>query len=102
MTSHWLSIGQPAGYPLQEHLLVVSCQRVPVPTGLDDPTVIFVGGADADEVRTPGEAASPSEYLAAMYPVQDRDEMERIIGTIDYRPSPRSHPAAARRSHPLP
>lgn len=79
-------IGQPEGYPLQEHIIVIFCDLVEVPTGLDEPTIIFTGGADADEVAKSGDAAPPSEYLAAMYPIHGHDELERILGTIDFRP----------------
>ena len=79
--------GQPDGYPLQEHLLVITCDRVDAPTGVEKPMIIFTGGADADEVKRTGDVAPPSEYLAAMYPVADREAMERVLGTIDFAPS---------------
>lgn len=77
-------LGQPKGYPLQEHLLVIFCDKVEVPTGVEKPLVIFTGGADADEVKRTGDIAPPSEYLAAMYPVSNREEMERVLGSIDF------------------
>lgn len=77
-------LGQPEGHPLQEHLLVLVCDKVAVPAGVERPLVIFTGGADADEVPCTGDPAPPSEYLAAMYPVEDREAMERIVGTIDF------------------
>lgn len=80
-------VGQADSYPLQDHLLVVSCETVKAPTGIEDATLLFLCGADADEVARPGDPAPPSEYLAAMYPVQDREGLERVIGTIDYTPS---------------
>ena len=79
-------LGQPDGYPLQEHLMVIFCDRVDVPTGVARPMIIFTAGADADEVKRTGDVAPPSEYLAATYPVADRAAMERVVGTIDFHP----------------
>jgi hypothetical protein len=80
-------VGQPEGFPLQDHLLVVSCDSVHVPKGITEPTLLFVGGADSDEVGNPGDPASPSDYLAVMYPVTERSELEKTIGSIDFRPA---------------
>ena len=78
-------IGQPEEFPLQEHILVVSCDAVSLPAGLTESTLLILAGSDADEVENPGDVARPTEYLAAMYPVGDREILEPVVGTIDYR-----------------
>ncbi len=88
-------LGQPEGYPLQDHVLVVMCNRIVLPTGVEEPTLLFFGGSDANEVLRPGDAAPPSEFLAAMYPVHDRDELERLVGTIDYKSETEDHATPA-------
>jgi hypothetical protein len=77
-------LGQPPGFPLQDHLLVVICERVQTPSGVDRPTVIFMGGSDSDEVERSGDPARPSEYLSAMYPVDDPARAKALVGTIDF------------------
>ena len=85
-TSSVFFFGQPPSYPLQDHVLAIFCNEVTPPSGLVGSTLLFFCGADADEVAQPGDAAPPSEYLVAMYPVTDRGELERLVGTIDYNP----------------
>ena len=102
-------IGQPEEFPLQEHILVVSCDAVSLPVGLTESTLLILAGSDADEVENLGDVARPSEYLAAMYPVGDREILEPVVGTIDYRAdmidyasNSAQEPTAARRQGPTP
>lgn len=84
-------LGQPVGLPFQNHLLVITCDSHRGFTGTDKPMLILRGGADSDEVKVPGGAPEPSEFLAAMYPISDRTELEAAVGTIDFRPVPTDH-----------
>lgn len=81
-------LGPPAGLPLQNHLLVITCDSFPAFTGTGKPMLILRGGADSDEVKVPGDEPEPTEFLAAMYPVEDRAELEAVVGTIDFNPAP--------------
>ena len=61
-------LGQPAGFPYRDHLLMLSVAPVPAATGADVPTMIFFGGFDPHE-RTPQRASPKSSgFLAFLYP----------------------------------
>jgi len=57
-------LGQPADFPHQEHLLLISYGIEPAPTGADVPTMLFWGGHDAQDDGTP----TTTKMLAFMYP----------------------------------
>jgi hypothetical protein len=79
-------LGQPSKLPFQEHVLVITCNEAPAFKRIEGPAIVLRGGADSDEVGEPGAKAPPTEFLAAMYPVEKRAELEAIIGTIDFQP----------------
>lgn len=62
---HFLFLGQPKGYPLQEHLLMISAEEIPHAEGADSPGAVFLGGWDDHEDKRP---ASP-RMLVFMYPM---------------------------------
>ena len=59
-----LFVGQPRGFPLREHLLVLKTHVIPHAEGADSPTAIFLGGWDPHE----GSAPATQRMLAFMYP----------------------------------
>ena len=79
-------LGQPEDFPLTDHVLALFCNHVPLPSGADGPSMIFLGGADSDEVPEPGMTAAPSDCLAWFYPIPNREELETLLGSLDYVP----------------
>ena len=61
----FILLGQPPGYPLQDHLLMISAEEIPHASGADSPTAIFLGGWDEHEEKKP---ATP-RMLVFMYPI---------------------------------
>ncbi len=57
-------LGQPRGFPLREHILVLTTSVIPQATGADSPTAVFLGGWDAHE----GAAPATTKMLAFLYP----------------------------------
>lgn len=59
-------VGQPLGYPLQDHVLVVNVGAVKTAAGVDRPTLIFFGGWDQhDRTKDPRHGEG---YLTFMCP----------------------------------
>ncbi len=63
----FLLLGQPEGFPLRDHVLMLSVEEVVHADGADIPTMIFLGGYDQHE----GAAPATQRMLAFMYPVGD-------------------------------
>jgi hypothetical protein len=61
-------VGQPRGFPLREHVLVLTVAPVPVPQGADHPTMVFFGGFDQHELTPAHPTADIRGCLAFMYP----------------------------------
>jgi hypothetical protein len=66
-TQTWF-IGQQSKSPLQDHILMLRCVETTVPTGVDKPTVILIGGWDPHEVPVRGQVVQQTGCLAFMYP----------------------------------
>jgi hypothetical protein len=63
-TQSGLVIGQPEGFPLRGHLLVLTTNIIPQAAGADSPTAVFLGGCDFHE----GTPPASQRMLAFMYP----------------------------------
>lgn len=75
----------PLDCPLREHLLLISCHRVPKPRGANRSGVVFMGGFDEHE-STSRVAPVPvhlHRFLAAMFPTSSSEDVRAAIGTID-------------------
>lgn len=83
-------LGQPPGFPLTQHVLLVTCKTTDMLPNIKEPTMIFIGGYDALETR-PGvkKRMRTSECLVWMYPTSSSDELATRIGTVDFQPPPR-------------
>ncbi len=66
--SYTALLGQPAGLPLRDHVLLFTAKPQPFPSGADVPTMIFLGGQDDHDVTDGGELPYPRRFLAFMYP----------------------------------
>lgn len=73
----FLFLGQPPGYPLQEHLLFISFAEIANAKGADKPTTIFFGGWDAHE----GKAPETQRMLTFMYPYEGPDRASKARGS---------------------
>jgi hypothetical protein len=77
-------LGQPRGFPLQDHLLVVNVGAAKPASGVDRPTMIFFGGWDEHErSRSPVEGGG---YLTFVYPAGNVDDLLAAGRTIDWQP----------------
>jgi hypothetical protein len=74
-------LGQPRGFPLREHVLMISAEETPYATGAGSPTAIFVGGWDVHEGTRPNTA----KMLAFMYPFLGQDPaMSDTVGKLGH------------------
>lgn len=78
--------GPPTGFPIQDHVLVVSAGVTVHPKNVDSTTMVFVGGLDLHEVAAPGIPAAPSGSLVFLYPSKAKASVIKQIGSIDLRP----------------
>jgi hypothetical protein len=62
----FLLLGQPNGYPQQDHVLLLSVSEIAAANGADKSTAIFFGGWDPHEGKPPPSA----KMLAFMYPYE--------------------------------
>ncbi len=64
-------LGQPQGYPLRDHLLMITGGEVQLPTGADRTGMVFVGGWNTHE--DVGDSSTPrKDALVFMYPAGGR------------------------------
>ena len=79
-----LFLGQPVGWPLRDHVLMIECYRTELPHGLgDDPMFVFMGGWDSHEVADAGMTIEQTGCLACLYPAASPEELSRKIDSID-------------------
>lgn len=74
-------LGQPEGFAMQDHVLMLTCRPVPMAEGAKSPTAIIIGGWD------PHEGAGPVEnkgLLVGMYPCGDYEALAATIGSLDF------------------
>ncbi|MGH7429655.1 MAG: hypothetical protein ACREJ4_15050 [Candidatus Methylomirabilaceae bacterium] len=70
-----LFLGQPTGWPLRDHVLMIECCRTELPKGLgDDPMFVFMGGWDPHEVPDVGVTVEQTGCLACLYPAASPEE----------------------------
>jgi hypothetical protein len=80
-------LGQPPGWPIQTHVMMLKCHPAPALETITQPTMIFMGGYDPHEVRAAGEKAQHTGVLVAMYPPPEASDLEALrarIGTVDF------------------
>ncbi len=77
-------LGQPKGWPLRDHLLMVECYRSALTKGQgDDPMFVFLGGWDPHEVPDASVEVQQSGCLTCLYPAASAAELAKKIGSID-------------------
>lgn len=75
-------VGQPQGYPLQDHVLVINVGAIPKPANVDRMTMVFLGGWDDHSVSK--DPMQGTGYLTFMYPAGDIAELKKAGRTIDW------------------
>jgi hypothetical protein len=78
--------GQPEGFPLQDHVIMLSVGPVAVPTNVSEATIILMAGYDPHEVENSGDPVTQSGCLCAMYPLHHAEELLERLGTVDFSP----------------
>lgn len=76
-------VGQPRGFRLREHVLLLTCEVIHPLTTLDGTTMVLIGGFDPHEVSHPGELAHVSGCLAWIYPAKETAELYGLMGSVD-------------------
>lgn len=79
-------LGQPDGFPLRDHLLVLRCGAIPLLGGVDDPLMLLLGGWDLHEALEGGQSVQNTGFLAWLYPAKNYDHLKDTIGSLDYDP----------------
>ncbi len=69
-------VAPPEAHP--SHMLMINAGAAPTPNGVDEPSLIFIGGWDAGVVET----RVPSDLLVCSYPLSNPDEWAKRIGTV--------------------
>jgi hypothetical protein len=60
----FIFLGQPRGFPLQDHVLMISATEIPHADGANTPTAIFMGGWDVHD----GAGPATPKMLVFLYP----------------------------------
>jgi hypothetical protein len=71
-------LGQPANYPLNDHLLIVSAHHGLDLSDITEPTMLFMSG----EARTK-PASEKAELIAFMYPIENYSTLIHQLGSVD-------------------
>lgn len=82
-------LGAPEGYPLQEHVLMVTVAPTVELASFDEPSIVFLGGYDHHEVAETGMSAHQTSCLLALYPIGAHAELASRVQSIDFIPPAR-------------
>jgi hypothetical protein len=63
----YILLGQPKTHPLQDHLLMISAEEIPLADGADTSTAVFLGGWDQHE----GAPPQTPRFMSFLYPIFD-------------------------------
>ena len=77
LASRVFFLGQPKGYPLRDHLLMISGGEIEPPTGADRPGMVFIGGWNTHE-EVGGSSNPRKDALVFMYPAGGRAAAEKV------------------------
>jgi hypothetical protein len=73
-------IGPPESNPLNDYVLGLTCQEIPLMDHKNDATMLFIGGFINPQITS---LYQKQTFLCASYPVLDYKELEDRIGSID-------------------
>lgn len=79
-------LGQPAGFPLRDHILMVSCGVTQSVDNIEEPTMILVAGWDPHEIKSPNEEIRQTGCLVSIYPATNYETLKARIGSVDLGP----------------
>ncbi len=82
-TTDWMLLGARLRHGQPSHVLVLKAMASGVPEGVDDPTVVFIGGWDMHEVASPTERVEHSGALLCSYPAAAERLIEEGAVSID-------------------
>ncbi|MFQ5992980.1 MAG: hypothetical protein ACE5NA_11140 [Nitrospiraceae bacterium] len=75
--------GQPPGWPLRDHVLMLSCHATTSLKNIERPTMILMGGWDPAEVSEVGQEVKQTGCLLWLYPIEEAEMLAQQIGSID-------------------
>lgn len=82
-------LGQPTGFPLQDHLLMLSVSAAPVLPERSSPGLIFLGGYDPHEQLSGAPPVQHTGCLIAFYPATGLEQLAERCKSVDL--IPKSH-----------
>jgi len=77
-------LGQPAGWPLTDHILMLTCYPTTPLENITETTMILIGGWDPHEVPESGIEVKQTGCLVWMYPQLEPEKLAARIGSIDW------------------
>ena len=79
-------VGQPAAWPLTDHVLTLSCAPTTPLANVTDKTMILLAGWDPHEITDSRASVQHTGCLAWFYPHDNPAELAAKIGSIDWEP----------------
>lgn len=74
-------LSPPEGYPLEENVLLLTCEEIPALDKTNKPLLLFVGGFDLPEIVN--NLSVNSTFLACLYPAENYNELQQLLGSVD-------------------
>jgi hypothetical protein len=84
-------LAPPRGNPMQDYLLILSCDDDPPLGEVNAPMLAFMGGFDDPSVVL--DRNQSTEFLVLMYPAVDYEELRTKLGTVDFDPTFQNDPS---------
>jgi hypothetical protein len=76
-------VGQPRGFPLTDHVLLVTAHPITTVSDISEPTMILMAGCTPRTDTPPKQHLDTHSCLLWMYPVNSPAELRAKIGSID-------------------
>jgi len=74
---------QPTNMPFHNHILLIHKYEIPKLNKKEEGVLTFIGGFDSKEVAN--DLSKDFYCLGMSYPISNKDELAKIIGSIDYK-----------------
>lgn len=85
-TNSVMFVGQPDGWPLRNHILMLEASIAMPPTGVDIGTILLLAGLDHPGNPDPEAKPGFNDALLLMYPAKTDHDLRQRIGSIDLPP----------------
>lgn len=75
-------LGHPYNVENKDYVLMLTCEAVPTLDKDEESALTFIGGFDRPEIVN--DRSVDTTFLAFSYPIQNREELEQKLGSIDF------------------